>query len=134
MLRIRDVYPGSEFFHPGSRVKKASDPGSGSAAKNLSTLMPIKLLLSSYYPGCYPGSGFFPDFCLPGSRGKSTGSRIRIRNTVRINGPALKHSGFLAVFWIHDILVPYRTRYRPGPDPTLFVCGLQDANKNKLFL
>jgi hypothetical protein len=28
VLRIRDVYPGSEFFHPGSRVKKAPDPGS----------------------------------------------------------------------------------------------------------
>jgi hypothetical protein len=27
MLRIRDVYPGSEFFHPGSRVKKIPDPG-----------------------------------------------------------------------------------------------------------
>jgi hypothetical protein len=22
LLRIRDIYPGSEFFHPGSRVKK----------------------------------------------------------------------------------------------------------------
>jgi hypothetical protein len=27
VLRIRDVYPGSKFFHPGSRVKKAPDPG-----------------------------------------------------------------------------------------------------------
>ncbi len=26
-LRIRDVYPGSEFFHPGW-VKKIQDPGS----------------------------------------------------------------------------------------------------------
>jgi hypothetical protein len=33
-LRIRDVYPGSEFFQPGSRVKKIADPGS--ASKNLS--------------------------------------------------------------------------------------------------
>ncbi len=28
VLRARDVYPGSEFFHPGSRVKKIPDPGS----------------------------------------------------------------------------------------------------------
>ncbi len=25
-LRIRDVYHGSKFFYPGSRVKKVSDP------------------------------------------------------------------------------------------------------------
>jgi hypothetical protein len=30
--------PGTEFFHPGSRVKKIPDPGSGSALKNLSIL------------------------------------------------------------------------------------------------
>ncbi len=35
VLRIRDVYPGSEFFHPGSRVKKIPGPGSRSASKNL---------------------------------------------------------------------------------------------------
>jgi hypothetical protein len=33
---IRDVYPGSEFFHPGSRVEKID----GSASKNLSILTP----------------------------------------------------------------------------------------------
>jgi hypothetical protein len=37
-LRIRDVYPGSEVFHPWSRVGK--DPGSGSALKNLSIFDP----------------------------------------------------------------------------------------------
>jgi hypothetical protein len=26
VLRIRDVYPGSEFFHPGSRVEKIPFP------------------------------------------------------------------------------------------------------------
>ncbi len=26
VLRIQDVYPGSEFFHPGSRIKKIPDP------------------------------------------------------------------------------------------------------------
>jgi hypothetical protein len=29
VLRIRDVHPGSEFFRPGFRVKKAPDPESG---------------------------------------------------------------------------------------------------------
>jgi hypothetical protein len=30
VLRIKDVYPGSQIqiFHPGSRVQKISDPGS----------------------------------------------------------------------------------------------------------
>jgi hypothetical protein len=28
VLRIRDVYPGLEFFHFGSKVKKIPDPGS----------------------------------------------------------------------------------------------------------
>jgi hypothetical protein len=32
---IRDNFPEFEFFHSGSRVKKAQDPGSGSATKNL---------------------------------------------------------------------------------------------------
>jgi hypothetical protein len=56
VLRIRDVYPRSEFFQPGSRVKKFPDPGSGyasdSASKNLSFLTK-KLFLSSrkYAPG-----------------------------------------------------------------------------------
>jgi hypothetical protein len=29
VLRIRDVYPRSEFFHPRSRVKKIPDPDPG---------------------------------------------------------------------------------------------------------
>jgi hypothetical protein len=36
VLRIRDFYPGSEFFHPVSRVKKIPNPGSGSASENFS--------------------------------------------------------------------------------------------------
>jgi hypothetical protein len=28
VLRIRDVYPGSEFFHPDPRANKIPDPGS----------------------------------------------------------------------------------------------------------
>jgi hypothetical protein len=42
VLRIRDVYPGSEFFHPGSRIKKIPVSGSGSASKNLSIFNPKK--------------------------------------------------------------------------------------------
>jgi hypothetical protein len=34
VLRIRDVYPGSEFLPPGSGVIKIPDPGSGSTSKN----------------------------------------------------------------------------------------------------
>jgi hypothetical protein len=32
--------PGSEFFHPGSRVKKIPDPASGSASNNLTIFHP----------------------------------------------------------------------------------------------
>jgi hypothetical protein len=32
--------PGSEFFHPGSRVQVQKDPGSGSASKNVSIFNP----------------------------------------------------------------------------------------------
>jgi hypothetical protein len=44
--------PGFRFFHPGSRVKKASDPDSGYATKN-SSIFNKKLLQSSrkYDPG-----------------------------------------------------------------------------------
>jgi hypothetical protein len=35
VLRIREVYPRSEFFHPGSRVKKIPDPGSASKKKRI---------------------------------------------------------------------------------------------------
>jgi hypothetical protein len=36
VMLIRNVYPGSEFIRPESRVKKGPDPGSGSATRNLS--------------------------------------------------------------------------------------------------
>ncbi len=65
VLRIRDVYPGSEFFpsripDPGS--KRFPDPGYASASKNLSTFSPKKLFLSSrkYDPGC-PSQIRIPD-------------------------------------------------------------------------
>jgi hypothetical protein len=43
VLRIRDVYPGSDFFHPGSRIQSWQDPGS--ASKSLST----KYIYIEYY-------------------------------------------------------------------------------------
>ncbi len=66
MLRIRDVYPRSEFFHPGSRVKKIPDHGSGS--KNWNIFNPkIVSKLSEICSGM-----FIPDldFTHPGSRGQ----------------------------------------------------------------
>ncbi len=74
VLRIRDKHPGSEFFQPGSRVKRLPDPGSGYAAasKNLSFL-PKKLFLSSRKYDSVSRSWFFTH---PGSRGqKGTGAR-----------------------------------------------------------
>ncbi len=75
------VYPGSEFFHPGSRIKKISDPGSGSASKK--KLFTLKLLLNSwkYDPGCLSRI-IFGFFTHPGSMIQgSKRHRIRIRNT-----------------------------------------------------
>jgi len=59
VLRIQDVYPGSEFVHPGSRVKKFPDPGSGSASKNLSIFNPKNCFqaLGKMIRDVYPGSG-----------------------------------------------------------------------------
>jgi hypothetical protein len=47
VLRIRDVYPGSDFFpssiqDPGSRIRTVSIPDPGSSSKNLSILTPKK--------------------------------------------------------------------------------------------
>jgi hypothetical protein len=39
-IRSGSQYCGSEFFNPGSRVKKIPDPGSGSASKNVSIFNP----------------------------------------------------------------------------------------------
>jgi hypothetical protein len=50
LLRIRDVYPGSEFFYPGSGVKKIPDPGSGSASKNLKYFQPKNFLAFGFFP------------------------------------------------------------------------------------
>jgi hypothetical protein len=57
--------PGSDFFHPGSRVKEIPDPGS--VSKNLSIFNPKNcfLALGNMIWGVHPGSGFFTH---PGSR------------------------------------------------------------------
>jgi hypothetical protein len=55
VLQIRDVYPipRSEFFHPGSRVKKILDPGSGSSSKILSIFNQENVFSPRKYdPGC----------------------------------------------------------------------------------
>jgi hypothetical protein len=76
VLRIRDVYPGSKFFLPGFRVKKISDPRSGSESRNLSIFKPKTVSTTRKNKlGC---SSRIPD---PGSKGKkNTGSRIRNTN------------------------------------------------------
>jgi hypothetical protein len=58
VLRIRDVDPGSEFFHPESRVKKIPDLGSGSASKNLSIFDPNNCFqaLGNMIRDVHPGS------------------------------------------------------------------------------
>ncbi len=54
VLRIRNVYPGSQFFHPGHRVKKIPDPRSASASKNLSISIPKTVSkLSETRPGMF---------------------------------------------------------------------------------
>jgi hypothetical protein len=56
--RIRDVYPGSKFFHPGSRVKKIPHPGSGSASEDLSVVNPKSgfYALGNMIQDVHPGS------------------------------------------------------------------------------
>ncbi len=51
--------PGTSFFNPGSRVKKISDPGSGSASKNLSIFNPkiAKFSEEGMIWDVHPGSG-----------------------------------------------------------------------------
>ncbi len=48
VLRIRDVYPGSETFHPGSRIQGQKYSGSRIRIKG-------KVIWD-----VHPGSGFFP--------------------------------------------------------------------------
>ncbi len=50
VLRIRDVYPGSETFHPGPRIQ---------GQKNSGSRIRIKGKASGMF-NVHPGSGFFP--------------------------------------------------------------------------
>jgi hypothetical protein len=55
--------PGYELFHPGSRVKKVPDPGSGfgSASKNFDIFNPknCSYALGKMILDVHPGSGYF---------------------------------------------------------------------------
>ncbi len=54
MLWIRDVYTGSEFFHPGSRIRSFSIPDLGSPSKNLSIItQKIVSQLSEIWSGLF---------------------------------------------------------------------------------
>jgi hypothetical protein len=76
VLRIRDKHPGSEFFHPGARVKKFRilDPD---PYRRISVFFsPKKLFLSSrkYDPGC---SSRIPDPDLDFLPIPDLGSRVK---------------------------------------------------------
>jgi hypothetical protein len=95
VLRIRDVYPGSDFFPSRIRTVSIQDPGS--ASKNLSILTQKKWFLSSrkYDPGCSsripdPDADFYPSRIQGSKRHRipDPGSRIRIRNTAQITSPS----------------------------------------------
>jgi hypothetical protein len=66
VLRSRDVYPGSKFFHPGSRIQGKKDSGSQ-----------IRIRIKEYDPGCssliaIPPDPYFDFLLIPdsGSRGQ----------------------------------------------------------------
>ncbi len=83
--------PGSEFFHPGSQVKKIPDSGSRVRIKEFKYFYPKKLFLSSrkYDPGCLswiriPELDFLP-FPGPGAKkAPDTGSATLKNYTVYI--------------------------------------------------
>jgi hypothetical protein len=72
MLRIRDFYPESEFFHPGSRVKEIPDPHQRilSIFNPKNCFQALGNMLRDVHPGS--GSGFFthPGLRIPDSRVK----------------------------------------------------------------
>jgi hypothetical protein len=87
LVRGMDPDPSLFFFNSGSRVIKIPDPRSASESKNLSIFNPKKLFLqtdlgcSSWIPDPDPHFFPIPDLDPETSGQKSTGSRIRIRNT-----------------------------------------------------
>jgi hypothetical protein len=87
--------PGSDFFHPGSRIRTVSIPGSRILIKEFKYFNPKKskkwfLNSKKYDPGCSsripdPDADFLPSR-IPDSgvkKAPNPGSRIRIRNTDR---------------------------------------------------
>jgi hypothetical protein len=86
--------PGSEFFHPGSRVKKIQNPGSGSASKNLKyfnpkivsklsqlcsgMFIPDRIRILIFYPSRIPAPGV--------KKAPDTGSEFATLHTV--HGPS----------------------------------------------
>ncbi len=104
--------PNFSIPDPGSRVKNISDPGSGSASKNLSIFLTQKIVskLSEIWSRMFspdPDLHFLP-IPDPGSRGqKGTGSRIRIRTTA-LNMHWIIHKKS----WViknHQLLIPTET-------------------------
>jgi hypothetical protein len=92
VLRIRDFYPGSEFFHPGSRVAKIPDPEPYRIQKckyqgSLETIFGVKILT---FFEADPGSGIRdgknsdPGWTKFGSgiRDKRIGNTVR--NTLKV--------------------------------------------------
>ncbi len=72
-----NVYPGSKFSHPGSRVKKI--PNQHRRILSILSLKTVSKLLRKMIWDVHPGFGFFSH---PGSRiQKSNQHRIRILNT-----------------------------------------------------
>ncbi len=96
-----DVYPGSEFFHPGSRfrIQGQKIPGPGSASKNLSVFSPKKFSWMFF-----PDSGLFPS--------RSQGSKKH-----RGPGPDPQHCFGKYLSLILQLLDP---QYNSGEDKKLF--------------
>ncbi len=70
LSRIQIFHPGSKFFHPGSRVKKA--PGDQDPQQRIKVYNPMKLSSRKYDSECLfripdPRSGIFPSR-IPGLR------------------------------------------------------------------
>jgi hypothetical protein len=95
VLRIRDVYPGSDFFPSQIRIKEFKPK------------KPKKWFLSSRKYDPDPDADFLP-IPDPGSRGqKGTGSRIRISNTAKmyrqkIHEKKFKISNILCFYYQFD--------------------------------
>ncbi len=116
--------PDPNFFHPGSRFKKIPDPGSDSASKNLSILTPncseaLGNMIRFVHPGSDPDFLPIPD---PGVK-KSTGFRIRIRNTA--NPSIVPQVNCRATLFrlTRQALWPWRIRKRPPCSTYRSVCG-----------